>query len=651
MMIRQYERIRAIWSGSLRLRVTVGLSAVILLVMGVGAGSMIFEQDRLLRHAAAERARAVGRTFAAVGATALADNLFRLQESLQQHFEDDAFLEIDIVDLDNIVVAAKHPARIGATLSDPEWLAALNAAGEVITESRAADGRSVLNIVEPLPGPRQIAARVRMVVSLAEAEEEVLTTTRRALLLTVALMLVGVYATRAALRRVSSALRRIVTQLHAPLGLLAPGAGGEPERLALESSSPLNQDDFEHLVHLAATTVSVLTAQSKSIRELAQNLEDKVAARTSDLVTAREKAIRSLEALRDSESRLRSIVDTAADGILVIDGEGTIQSANPSADHMFGYGPGELVGRDIRVVLPRQFHHKFRGNQSDADPLPPSQTVGTSRETVGQHKDGSLIAVEVSVSETVLGGSLHYTVILHDITERKQGEAARAQSEQQLRLMMEEREQLSRDLYEGMLQSLFAVGIGLETAKVLLEKSPAEASRQISHALGQLGSLVQEFREFIPRLWPKAGEPDGIAESLRALAHSSGTWPSAPFRVEVDTQTARRLSKDQEIHLLYITREALTNSFRHARATSGEIRLSSDKDGIRLEIKDDGVGFDPAILQMTEGMGHRKMAAHADKLGGKLAIESAPGQGTCVRIALPDRSRPLTSAHPWSPTA
>ena len=341
------ERMRYAWTHNYGLRLGVSLSLILSLVMGAGTGVLITQQNHALRQAAEERARAVARTFAAVGSAAVLDNLYRLQESLQLFVQDDSLLEIDIVDNDSLVVAAKQPGRIGTVLDDPGWLKARKSKREVILESSLDKGQPTLVIIEPLFDRDELTAWVRMVVSLSQIERERDQTLWQLLAVTVAIMLVGLYAIRRVLRKTSTVLQGVVATLQSARVPLGPG---EPS-LVLSVSQSAPRGDFERLLAVATDTASALSAQTHSLQDLAQSLEAKVIARTQDLEEARAQAVRSLEELREKETRLRSLVDNAADGILVTDAQWIIESVNPAACSLFGHSVAELRGLEIQTLL------------------------------------------------------------------------------------------------------------------------------------------------------------------------------------------------------------------------------------------------------------------------------------------------------------
>jgi PAS domain S-box-containing protein len=618
---------RHAWTHNYSLRLGVSLSLILFLVMGAGTGVLVAQQSHALRQAAEERARAVARTFAVVGSAAVLDNLYRLQESLQLYVQDDSLMEIDIVDNDSLVVASKQPGRIGTVLNDPAWIEARKAKREVILETTLDEGQPTLLIIEPLFDRDELTAWIRLVVSLSQIERARDQTVWRLLAVTLAIMLVGLYAIRRVLRKTSSVLQGVVTTLQSAG---APFGPGKPA-LVLSRSQDAPGGDFERLLAVATDTAAALGTQTHALQDLAQSLEAKVIARTNDLEEAHAQAVRSLEELREKETRLRTLVDNAADGILVTDAQWTIESVNPAASALFGQSVAELLGRGIHNLLfrtPRDSDRPKNGYEQL------HLVVGSSEEAVGRRLDGTSFPVELSVSKMNIAGASHYTIIVRDVTERRHMEEMKERSAQRLHQLGEERAQLYHDLHASLLQSLSAVSMGLETSKLLLIQAPDRAPKQLDQALSHLHRVIQETRDFISRLEPRTASHDSLVQSLQLLVQQNDSWPCPPFLIDVDPVAAGRLSVEQEIHLLAFAREAVSNVVHHAQASSGTIRFGLENGTARLEIQDDGIGFRSAEA-WNNSPGFMNMTTHARKLQGRLTIESAPGKGTTVLVTIP----------------
>lgn len=223
-----------------------------------------------------------------------------------------------------------------------------------------------------------------------------------------------------------------------------------------------------------------------------------------------------------------------------------------------------------------------------------------------------------------------------------------------------EREQLSRDLHDNILQSLYAIGMQLEAAKLAKAKSPRKRNSHIAQAIDQLNHLVLNVRQFITLLTQRNAGQSDFGETLRQLTSSMCAAEQASLELEIDGDTLSKLTPFQGQQLLNIAREALSNSMRHAQAERRWVTLSHTANAIRLIIGDDGVGF-AAGRPRRRGHGLANMAARAKKLRALFSLVTAPGKGTCITVETPiaegsthgevprhsvgDRRRPRSRAH------
>ncbi|MGO9984382.1 MAG: PAS domain S-box protein [Rhodomicrobium sp.] len=132
------------------------------------------------------------------------------------------------------------------------------------------------------------------------------------------------------------------------------------------------------------------------------------------------------QAVRDSEARLRAILDTAVDGIITINERGTIERLNPAALKIFGYTTEELTGQNVKMLMPEPYHREHDQYLRNYRNTGQHKIIGIGREVAGRRKDGSVFPLDLSVSEVPLGNCRLFTGIIRDITERKQVERHRS---------------------------------------------------------------------------------------------------------------------------------------------------------------------------------------------------------------------------------
>ena len=199
--------------------------------------------------------------------------------------------------------------------------------------------------------------------------------------------------------------------------------------------------------------------------------------------------------------------------------------------------------------------------------------------------------------------------------------------------VMAERNRMARDIHDTLAQGFTGVIVQLEAAGEAMSQS---RTARVSDHLDQAGELaresLREARRSMQALRPQALEGKQLSEALRDLVKkmTAGTTVKAEFTSQGEQQ---KLPPEWEANLLRIGQEVLTNVLRHARASEFNVLLVFDSRAIRLNLRDDGCGFDPK--RRHEGFGLQGMRERAEGMGGQLSIESANGKGTMISIVLP----------------
>ena len=199
----------------------------------------------------------------------------------------------------------------------------------------------------------------------------------------------------------------------------------------------------------------------------------------------------------------------------------------------------------------------------------------------------------------------------------------------------EERDRIGRDLHDGIIQSLYAVGLSLEDVPDLMTEAPNEAAERVDTAIESINLAIRDIRNFIYGLRPEAVDGTQVVAGLAALAEEVRQGGLVDVIAQLDPAADPGLDAEAGGELLNLVREGLSNAVRHGRARRISIELSADARGSTLVIADDGVGFDPARLVGAGHHGLANMQARAMAIGGRLEIRSAPGDGTTVVVALP----------------
>jgi signal transduction histidine kinase len=209
-------------------------------------------------------------------------------------------------------------------------------------------------------------------------------------------------------------------------------------------------------------------------------------------------------------------------------------------------------------------------------------------------------------------------------------EYGRAQTDLRRLELMDERERIAKDLHDGIIQSLFAVGMGLQ-GTALKAGSPETAAR-IDSAVGELDRVIRDLRNYIFGLRPGILADRQLDQALRELGEDVQTRSPTKVEVEVDAEIAALVSSRSH-QIVQLTREALSNVTRHAEAHHAVLRLERAGKTAVLTIEDDGVGFD--ARSEAGGNGLRNMRERVTAMGGTLRLSSKGGKGTKLRFTFP----------------
>lgn len=227
-----------------------------------------------------------------------------------------------------------------------------------------------------------------------------------------------------------------------------------------------------------------------------------------------------------------------------------------------------------------------------------------------------------------------------EIEERGRAEAALRESELLVRRSLELRARLARDLHDGVIQSIYSAGLGLESALSQLAHEQPGVRVPLQQCRQSLNDIIREVRGFIMGLEPEQIPRQGFAQELEALARTmQALWP-VRISLNIDPLRAPRLSPSQEVHALQIVRECISNALRHGEAREVHITLAGkDSQGI-LTVRDNGRGFDPAAQRPAKGHGLANLATRAREMGGTSQVQSEPDHGTTVVLHFPLAAAP-----------
>ncbi len=214
-------------------------------------------------------------------------------------------------------------------------------------------------------------------------------------------------------------------------------------------------------------------------------------------------------------------------------------------------------------------------------------------------------------------------------------ENARLSAQLQEMALSRERDRIGMELHDGVIQSVYAVGMKLEILRGRFPMTP-EQETQYASILDDLNQIIEEIRLYIRNLRTARDEQATFKQRLENLARHFRDF--AHVDVTVDVPSSLRVLNDRQRHsLTQIVREALSNVARHAQATHVTVKVREVDSHLKLTVEDNGRGFDPATVQAPSSFGLRNMQQRAIRLGGTFTIDSAEGEGTRIIVQVPFR--------------
>jgi two-component system, LuxR family, sensor kinase FixL len=342
------------------------------------------------------------------------------------------------------------------------------------------------------------------------------------------------------------------------------------------------------------------------------------------------KAIRSTRPFvtpSETERQLHAILDTAVEGVIVIDHRGVIETFNRAAQRMFGYKATEIIGRNVSILMPEPYRGEHDGYLSNYLRTGRAKIIGIGREAVGKRKDGKTFPIELAVSEVRVGQRRTFAGIVRDISERKQLEREILEASER------EQRKIGHDLHDGLCQELAGIAFLVQSMQLSLEASGTRAPDQAEQVTRLLQDAVRHTRGLSHGLHPVEPQPNGLSVALQALADST----TDVFKITCtfrSPQPVEMQDSSSATHIYRIAQEAVRDAIRHGKATRISIELARKRRAIELKILDNGISLsqdgrlrEDKVLWMME---HR-----ARVIGAKLHVKQRSG-GVEIRCEIPD---------------
>jgi PAS domain S-box-containing protein len=420
-------------------------------------------------------------------------------------------------------------------------------------------------------------------------------------------------------------------------------------RWIIESVTPIIYDGKRAALCTAMDITDRKWAE-KELRAYKENLEKLVEERTAELYLANlalqgenAERIETARALRQSEERFRSLIESAPTAIM-ISRKVTLLYANQAYLRMFGYfEPAEIKDTSVlNYIAPediRTIKARIRAREQ-------GRKVPDTYEIKCQRKDGSVFPVHVEVARIQFADGPVSVAFLTDITELKIKEKELRESREQLRslaarlesLREEERTILSREIHDEFGQSLTGLKMDLAWLAKKLPRDQGALVQKADSMLKLVDESVKLIRKISTRLRPGILDDFGLLAAMewqaREFDHRTG------IRCSMSSNTKDiHLDKNASSSIFRVFQEALTNIARHSEATKVDVRLRQGRNKLVMEIQDNGRGLKDDEVQPHKSLGILGMRERVQLMEGTFTIQGAPGEGTRIRVSVPTESR------------
>ena len=374
-------------------------------------------------------------------------------------------------------------------------------------------------------------------------------------------------------------------------------------------------------------------------------LADMAAVGAGILIATRE-VLRTEKRSQASEAQLGAIVDSAMDAIVSVDARQNIVLFNRAAEQVFRVRREQVLGTSLDRFLPARFRAAHRGHvEHFGSTGVTSRRMGDVTTLWALRADGEEFPIEASISQSGEGTERYFTVILRDITLRKQAEDDLKRQQQELRELSarvleareEEKTRIARELHDELGQLLTALKMDLAW---LRERLPADA--ELNARAAEMGALldrtVGSTRRISADLRPLMLDDLGLADAAAWLVEDFCKRYPVQCKISMaDAEALGRVTKAVGTAVYRAIQEALTNIARHAQAKNAWVVLNVVGDDLHLEVEDDGRGIAAQDLAKSRSFGLKGMRERIAFLGGSLDIAAAPRGGTRMRLRVPLR--------------
>jgi two-component system sensor kinase FixL len=368
------------------------------------------------------------------------------------------------------------------------------------------------------------------------------------------------------------------------------------------------------------------------------------------------------QAQREGEARFRTVLETIPDAMVVIGERGLIEAFSPSSERMFGYRADEVIGQNVRILMPSPYHERHDEYLAHYRETGERRIIGIGRVVTGRRKDGTAFPMELSVGEVVLEGRRIFTGFVRDLTMRKntERELADLQAELSHVARVSEMSQMGSTLAHELNQPLAAIVNYLQACRRLLQNQPAQAERvqeAIEKAVAQAdraGQIIRRLRQFVEKRETERRQEDinAVVQEAASLALIGAKSAGVVSNIDLDRNVAPVLIDKIQIQqvVLNLVRNAI-EAMAHSARQQLTIATESHDSDIEIRVTDTGLGlssevadklFEPFQTTKSSGMGIGLSICRSivEAHGGHIWAAKNPVGGTIFSFTLPSSVGP-----------
>lgn len=362
----------------------------------------------------------------------------------------------------------------------------------------------------------------------------------------------------------------------------------------------------------------------------------------------------------EAQIELEAVLNTVVDGVIIIDKKGTMQLFNPACEQIFGYVPDEVIGRNVKMLMPEPYHSEHDQYLDNYNTTHDKKIIGIGREVNGLRKDGSVFHMDLSVGETEIEGKPIFVGIIRDLTDRY-NEREKYESLQQQHFHLSRvsaMNEMGSAIAHELNQPMAATINYLEAGKFMIERGvgieDGKLKKVLDNAIGQTkraSDIIARLRRFI-----QTGDMETEKVDLKNVLETASDLALLPFKHLAIEWTAKF---DDELPDVFVNpvqiQQVIVNLIKNAceameqsdaRKLNIIVRKSSEKGFLEVGVTDSGKGltnedyddlFTPFSTQKTDGMGVGLSICRSiiSNHGGKIWASPDPSGGTQFWFTLP----------------